>query len=360
MSPWVSKVTFAGIFLGIASLYHASSMTLGWNFCGAVAVTCLFGLLIVKIVQLSLRLWSAVNTLNAFISTVVGFGAAAFISMCSHEIFAQSTLPPAVSSAILFLLPFSLAVICFGSLKAFAFFRSETALHPSESLSDEALGQTPRKFIPDQTVLEDGRVVDLARTGLFDGQIIVPSFLPRDLKSQSEIGDDTSRMKARKALEALRRLESLPRIGIQFRDVAVPETVELNDKILHSAKVLNAFLFTNEITPFRSETEQGMYLAIDTIANSLRPPIPKGEMLSIKIQRLGKEPKQGIGYLDDGTMVVVNGGGDFLGKSVRTQVLSQKFSSSGKIVFCNVREDGDDDRSIVMQYGQPETNYCGP
>jgi uncharacterized protein YacL len=125
--------------------------------------------------------------------------------------------------------------------------------------------------------------------------------------------------------------------------------------------LLNISLLTNESSPFRSETEQGMYLAIDTIANSLRPPIPKGEALSIKIQRLGKEPKQGIGYLDDGTMVVVNGGGDFLGKNVRTQVLSQKYSSSGKIVFCNVRdEDDSDDRSMMMPYGQSETNYCSP
>jgi uncharacterized protein YacL len=199
--------------------------------------------------------------------------------------------------------------------------------------------------------------VDLARTGLFDCQIVVPSFLPRELKCQSETGDETSRARARKALEALRRLESLPHIGIQFKDVVVPEAIELNDKIVHSAKLLNTFLLTNESLPIRSEAEQVTYLAIDTIANSLRPPIPKGEFLSIKIQRLGKEPKQGIGYLDDGTMVVVNGGGDFLGKSVRTHVLSQKYSSSGKIVFCNVREDDGDEQPLVMPYGQPETNY---
>lgn len=357
MSPWVSKSTFAVVFLGIASLYQASCMPLGWNFCGSVAVTGLFGLLIVNAVGLTIRVWSAANMLNGLISIVAGFGIATFLTLCSRELFEHSTLPQALSSTLHFLLPFSLTVVSFRSLKAFSFFRSESSSQLLDSVSDEDSTSSARKFIPDQSVLEDGRLVDLARTGLFDCQIVVPSFLPRELKCQSETGDETSRARARKALEALRRLESLPHIGIQFKDVVVPEAIELNDKIVHSAKLLNTFLLTNESLPIRSEAEQVTYLAIDTIANSLRPPIPKGEFLSIKIQRLGKEPKQGIGYLDDGTMVVVNGGGDFLGKSVRTHVLSQKYSSSGKIVFCNVREDDGDEQPLVMPYGQPETNY---
>jgi uncharacterized protein YacL len=139
----------------------------------------------------------------------------------------------------------------------------------------------------------------------------------------------------------------------------VAEELDVNEKILRSAKMAQSFVLTNEVTPLRSDAE--CFFAIDAIANALRPPIPKGEMLSIKIQRLGKEPKQGIGYLDDGTMVVVNGGGDFLRRTVRTQVLSQKYSSSGKIVFCNVCEDGYDERidSYVVPYPQIESPVIG-
>ncbi len=350
MPLWVSKIPFLLIFLGVAGLYHASYLPIDGNFFGAVAVTGLFGLLIVHAVQLFLRLWSAINLFNTLISTVVGFGVAAFLSLCAREIFLPGALSREVVSLIHFLLPFTIAIVSFSCLRIFPFFRASES--PSSQVADtQQSAPGVRKFIPDQSVLEDGRLVDLARTGLFDGQIVVPSFLPRELKNHSESGDELARVKARKALEALRRLESLPRVGLQFKDVAVPESVELNEKIVQSAKLLNASLLTNENSPLRAETEQGMYLAIDTIANSLRPLIPKGETLSIKIQRLGKEPKQGIGYLDDGTMVVVNGGGDFLGKNVRTQVLSQKYSSSGKIIFCNVREDDNDD-------GQSEMNYC--
>ena len=146
-------------------------------------------------------------------------------------------------------------------------------------------------------------------------------------------------------------------ICIQSKEIALPDSYELCDKIIHSAKLLNASLITNESPSCKTEVEQEMYLAVDTIANALRPPIPKGEFLSIKIQRLGKEPKQGIGYLEDGTMVVVNGGGDYLGRTVRTQVLSQKYSSSGKIVFCNVREDDGEDRPGLAPYSCSETNY---
>ena len=356
MSPFVSKITLTIFFLSIAGLYHATFMPFGWNYCGAVVTTGFFGLLIVAAIEQAVRLWSPINTLNALSSLVIGFGVSAFLSFCSKEIFPPLSLPHGVSSFFHFLFPFALVILSFNSLKALSFFRS------SESpTSDTVHGEIPgsRKFIPDQSVLEDGRVVDLARTGLLDGQIVVPSFLPRELKNWSELGEETSKARARKALEALRRLESLPRLGIQFKEVSVPETAELNEKIVHSAKLLNASLLTNENSPLRSESEQGLYLAIDTIANSLRPPIPKGELLSIKIQRLGKEPKQGIGYLEDGTMVVVNGGGDFLGKNVRTQVLSQKYASSGKIVFCNVREEDSDDRSMIS-YGQADISYCSP
>jgi uncharacterized protein YacL len=163
----------------------------------------------------------------------------------------------------------------------------------------------------------------------------------------SENGDELSRNKARKSLEALRRLESIPKIDIQYIDVSIHDADDLNDKVYRAAKLKETCVITSEYSPLRSENETNTYLAIDAIANALRPPIPKGETLSIKIQRLGKEPKQGIGYLDDGTMVVVNGGGDFLGKTIRTQVLSQKYSSSGKIVFCNVRDEGFEDRVLT-------------
>ena len=88
-------------------------------------------------------------------------------------------------------------------------------------------------------------------------------------------------------------------------------------------------------SPLRNEEDEVSVISLETIAAALKPGAQRGEILSIKIQRLGKEPKQGVGYLDDGTMVVVNGGGEFLGQLIRTQVLSQKYSSSGKIIFCN-------------------------
>ena len=141
-----------------------------------------------------------------------------------------------------------------------------------------------------------------------------------------------------------------------MKDVPVSETGNISEKIISAAHSLEAMIITSEFSPLKLDSSPGLYLAIDSIANAVRPPIPKGEYLCIKIQRLGKEPKQGIGYLDDGTMVVVNGGGDHLGRMVKTEVLSQKYSSSGKIVFCNVREEDADERTTSPSYSQNPLN----
>lgn len=205
------------------------------------------------------------------------------------------------------------------------------------------------------SILEDGRIVDLVRLGLFEGQLFVPSFLSKELKIQSENSDDFIRNRARKALDSLKRLETVSQYGIQYKDVYAPDALELSEKILFLSKAEQMTILTNESALRIEDQNQGQFLSIETIASALKPPIPKGENLSIKIQRLGKEPRQGIGYLEDGTMVVVNGGGDYLGRMVRTQVLSQKYSTSGKIVFCNVREE-DDDRFFVAAVTSTESS----
>jgi uncharacterized protein YacL len=228
------------------------------------------------------------------------------------------------------------------SLQSIPLFFNSADQHSSYADSSDFNPAGMRKFIPDISCLEDGRIVDLARLGLFENQLLIPHFLTKELKYLSENGDEYAKARAKRALDSIRKLETIPRLGLQFKDLSAPLPLEITEKLAHVAKNEVCSIISSDTSIKPEDPSQGYILTIDTIASSLKPPIPKGESLAIKIQRLGKEPKQGIGYLDDGTMVVVNGGGDFLGKTVRTQVLSQKYSTSGKIVFCNVRHEDED------------------
>jgi uncharacterized protein YacL len=346
---WLSRISLLLFPLSASVVYQFSTPFEGWFSVVNVCILSLLGYLAIEGVIRAAKSISTTALLNLFISTIVGFGATTFLVFCAEQLSHGTTIHPLVAPALILVLLCSFITITYFGLQTVPLLRSEET-------GSKAQAAATRKFVLDQSALEDGRIIDLARTGLFDGQIIIPAFLPQELKTQSEVGDETSKARARRALESLRRLESLPRFTMQSKEIPVIDTCDLNEKLALTAKRLNATLLTNEMPTGRPDGEQGLYLAVDTIASALRPAIPKGEVLTIKIQRLGKEPKQGIGYLEDGTMVVVNGGGDYLGRGVRTQVLSQKYSSSGKIVFCNVREEDDEH---IPSYGPSEATTYG-
>ena len=328
-------------------LYQLSMPFEGWLSILSACVLSLLGYGAVKIVMRMALSFSAAVLLNGFLSMIIGFGATTFLVFCAERLSHGMAVQPFIAPGVLLALLCASVTVSYIGLQAILPFRIGSSADHEDT--------TIRKFIPDQSALEDGRIVDLARTGLCDGQIIIPSFLPQELRAQAEIGDEPSKARAKKAFEALRRLEGLPRFRLQSQEISIVDTGSLHEKLAITAKRLHATLLTNEMPSCRIEEEQGLYLPIDAIAGALRPAIPKGDALSIKIQRLGKEAKQGIGYLEDGTMVVVNGGEDYLGRTVRTQVLSQKDSSSGrKIVFCNVREEEEEHAS---SYEHSETAY---
>lgn len=197
--------------------------------------------------------------------------------------------------------------------------------------------QTMKKeIILETSAIEDPRLIELARSGLLDHQLVVPTFIVKEIQKSMESPDENVRLRGRKLHEHLKRLESLEHLGLQIKEFHFPEQEELISKLSRAAKLLGAYiLISHEQSQIRPEEDAPTMISLETIAAALKPGAQRGEILTIKIQRLGKEPKQGVGYLEDSTMVVVNGGGEFLGQTIRTQVLSQKYSSSGKIVFCN-------------------------
>jgi uncharacterized protein YacL len=201
--------------------------------------------------------------------------------------------------------------------------------------------QKKKDLVVDISVLADPRIIDLASTGLLNHQLVVPRFVVKELYAQSELGDEATRSKAKRCLEVVKKLETMPEIEMRYHDTDFPEVKEIMGKVVRLARLLDANILSSDISRVQMGTIEGIIVInLHALSNALKPLMQGGELIRIKIQRYGKEPRQGVGYLEDGAMVVVNGGGDYVGQTIDARVLSVKHTSSGRMIFCNVAEEG--------------------
>lgn len=217
----------------------------------------------------------------------------------------------------------------------------------------QATTQKKKDILVDWSILTDSRIIDLASSGLLDGHLIMPRFMLKELSNMIEIGDESSRAKARRCLEVFKKLETTPALELRFSDADFQETKDPVIKLIQLARLLDASIITADIARLQQATIEGIRIInIHMISNAWKP--MTGEHLNIKIQRYGKEARQGVGYLEDGTMVVVNGGAEFIGDTIKAQVLSVKHTSSGRMIFCNAAEESlsmDQDLAQVFPTG---------
>lgn len=201
--------------------------------------------------------------------------------------------------------------------------------------------QKKKDLLIDASILSDVRIIDLCSTGILDQQLILPRFIIKELYAQVETGDEVTRIKARRCLEIIKKMEQLHHLGLRFNDTDFPEVKDTTSKFIRLARLLDANILTADISRVQMATIEGIRIInLHALSNSLKPLMETGELIKIKVQRFGKEPKQGVGYLDDGTMVVINGGGNYIGEIIDAQVLSVKHTSSGRMIFCNAFEEG--------------------
>ena len=201
------------------------------------------------------------------------------------------------------------------------------------------------------SALGDGRLIDLAASGLFDKRLILPRFLLKELHKQEEDLDESIASRGKRALNVVKKLEVLPDLHLRYQDTDFPEVKELSNKVLRLARLLDADVLSADVNRMQVVPTEGIrILNIHSLSNALKPLMQKGESLRIKIQRYGKEELQGVGYLEDGTMVVVNGGGNYMGELITAKVLSVKHTSSGRMIFCNVADDGDESVDDEQEY----------
>lgn len=197
-----------------------------------------------------------------------------------------------------------------------------------------------KDLIVDNSVLSDARIIDLAASGIVDHHLILPRFLMKELYALAESPDEMTKGKAKRSLEVVKKLESLPDLDLRFNDTDFPDLKDPTAKLIRLARLIDANILTADISRIQMAAVEGVkFINIHALSNALKPLMQAGEHIKIKIQRYGKEPRQGVGYLEDGTMVVVNGGGQYIGETIDAQVLSVKHTTSGRMIFCNAMDE---------------------
>jgi len=192
----------------------------------------------------------------------------------------------------------------------------------------------------DTSAIVDGRIADVAEAGFVDGSLVVPGFVVRELQRLADGPDPLRRNRGKRGFEVLERLRRTPGVAVEIDDTDVPELRDVDDKLVRRARALRAGVLTNDYNLNRVAGLQGVrVLNVNELANALRPVVLPGEPLSVQVAREGKEPGQGVGFLDDGTMVVVEHGKRFVGQAVAVVVTSVLQTAAGRMVFTRLREE---------------------
>src|SRR5215470_2642168 len=194
----------------------------------------------------------------------------------------------------------------------------------------------------DTSVIIDGRVADIAEAQFLDGTVIVPRFVLRELQLVADSGDPLKRQRGRRGLEVLQRIQKMPHVEVQIAEDDFVQIADVDMKLIELAKRYDAKIVTNDFNLNKVATLQGIEIMnVNQLANALKPVVLPGEIMRVFVLREGKEYNQGVAYLDDGTMVVVDGARKMINKTIDISVTSVHQTTAGKMIFGRYDERGE-------------------
>jgi len=191
-----------------------------------------------------------------------------------------------------------------------------------------------RTILLDTSVIIDGRIADIARTGFLPGSLLIPRFVLNELQYIADSPDSLRRQRGRRGMEVLSQLQREPSIPVRLSDIDVEGVREVDDKLIILARQLRCPILTNDYNLNRIAELQGVtILNVNELANAVKAILLPGELLAIRIIQEGKEYNQGVGYMDDGTMVVVENGRDMMDREVTVVVTKVLQTAAGRMIF---------------------------
>lgn len=210
--------------------------------------------------------------------------------------------------------------------------------------------------ILDTSVIIDGRIADVAETGFLSGTLVVPHFILRELQQVADSPDSSKRQRGRRGLDMLQRLRNNSKLDIQILETDFPGIKEVDQKLIELAKQLRAVIVTNDFNLNKVSQLRGVQvLNINELANALKPVVLPGEKIQVFILKEGKEHNQGVGYLEDGTMVVVDNARRIIGKSADIIVTSVLQTTAGKMIFGKLCEEIDVETNEIHDSHSPSS-----
>ncbi len=210
--------------------------------------------------------------------------------------------------------------------------------HLFRFFQEKSIGRSYK--ILDTSVIIDGRITDLCDTGFIEGTLVIPQFVLKELQLVADSPDGLKRQRGRRGLDVLNHLQKSSQISVVIWEADFPEIRDVDTKLLELAKQLDAKLVTNDVNLNKVAKLHGIVvLNINELANALRPVVLPGEAMKVFILKEGKEKDQGVGYLDDGTMVVVDNSRRMIGQNVDITVTSVLQTTVGKMIFGRYNED---------------------
>ncbi len=224
----------------------------------------------------------------------------------------------------------------------------------------------PRPMILDTSVIIDGRIADMARTGIFESRILVPRFVLNELQTIADSGDKLKRMRGKRGLDVLKTLREMPKIDFHIWEgtlANVNESDGVDQKLVAMGQQENARVVTNDSNLNKIAQLRGVdVININALTDAVKPVVLPGEPMRIRIVKAGESPGQGVGYLDDGTMVVVEGARERVGQEIDILVTNMHQTAAGKMIFGRVESVGGSSSTASKApraKGQPQEEVMG-
>ena len=286
-------------------------------------------------VEIELRRFTSQELILGIVGLLLGLVIAFFLSQLAMSIEVP-ILGPVLSVLLYILLPYIGIIVTT---------RRKDIASVGDKFTQRSSGKKYRRKdeksykILDTSVIIDGRIKDIASSGFIEGTLLIPKFVLQELQHIADSADDQRRKRGRRGLDILKQMQNEARVDIEVSNEKIDGVEEIDDKILELASILNAKVLTNDYNLNKvAQVRDIEVLNINELANAVKPVILPGEELEVEIVRAGKEKNQGLAYLSDGTMIVVEEAKKRIGEKLNVEITTVLQTAAGKMMFAKIKD----------------------